>query len=290
MAAAEPISTPLKVPKPFLKWAGGKAKLAPLIIDRAPAMFGRYHEPFVGAGAVFFALARSQPMEATLTDANAALIETFAAVRHDVDRLIGALCRLAEPYLAGDQEGRRRRYYEVRARVPDGAVERAARLIFLNRTCFNGLYRENAAGGFNVPHGRYANPRIVDEPLLRACSMALRGVELKAGDFEASCDAAEAGDFVYLDPPYHPLSATSKFTSYTRDEFRFEDQVRLRNAFDRLTARGVAAILSNSDHEATRGLYEGRGYRLETVSMLRAINSIGAGRTAIPELLVSNFG
>lgn len=278
------------VARPFLKWAGGKAKLAPLIVNRAPAVFGRYHEPFVGAGAVFFALAGNRPVQAALTDANAALIETFTVVRDDLEGLIGALCPLAERYLAADHEERAGIYYEVRGTMPTGASERAARLIFLNRTCYNGLYRENRAGGFNVPHGRYRQPRILDAGLLRACAAALTGVELRAGDFEAACDAAKPGDFVYLDPPYHPLSATSSFTSYTRGAFGFGEQARLRDAFDRLTARGVAAILSNSDHEAIRGLYEERGCRLETVTMSRAINSVGSRRAAIPELLVSNFG
>ena len=276
--------------RPFLKWAGGKAKLAPVIIERAPAHFARYHEPFLGAGAVFFAMAAHRPTPATLTDANTALIETFTAVRDDVEGLIAALRPMAEEYLAASPERRADIYYDVRANPPLGGVARAAWLIFLNKTCFNGLYRENQSGGFNVPHGRYKQPGILDAGLLRACSAALAATELKASDFDAACANATAGDFVYLDPPYHPLSATSSFTSYTSGDFGFPEQERLRDAYEGLTRRGVAAILSNSDHPAIRDLYAGRGYRIETVSMSRMINSVGAKRQPVGELLVSNFG
>ena len=275
--------------RPFLKWAGGKAKLAPTVLDRAPQAFDRYHEPFVGAGAVFFALRARGAAAATLTDVNPALIETFQVVRDDPDGLCRALKPLAESYLPASHVNRAAQYYEVRASTPSTAVARAARVIFLNRTCFNGLYRENRSGGFNVPHGRYLRPGILDAGLLMACSEALRDAELRCGDFDEACAAATAGDFVYLDPPYHPLSATASFTSYTGGSFGLAAQTRLRDAFDSLSRRGVAAVLSNSDHEAIRALYEGRGYRLETVPMSRAINSVGSKRAAVPELLISNF-
>ncbi len=276
--------------RPFLKWAGGKAKLAPTIVDRAPKAFNRYHEPFLGAGAVFFALRSHGGLKATLTDVNLALIETFEVVRDAPHELCRALTPLAEHYLPAAHTERAAFYYEVRASKPTTTLERAARVIFLNRTCFNGLYRENRAGGFNVPHGRYVHPRLLDEPLLTSCSLALRSAELICGDFESACDRAQRGDFVYLDPPYHPLSATSSFTSYSSSAFGYSQQLRLRDAFEGLTRRGVSAILSNSDHEAIRTLYEGRGFRLETVPMARAINSVGSRRTPIPELLISNFG
>lgn len=276
--------------RPFLKWAGGKAKLAPLIIERAPENFARYHEPFLGAGAAFFALAAQRPSPAILTDANAALIETFRVVRDDVDGLISALQPLADRYLRAGPEQRSAIYYEVRANPPVDSIGQAARLIFLNKTCYNGLYRENSSGGFNVPHGRYKQPGILDPYLLRICSATLSAAQLAAGDFEEACDRAQTGDFVYLDPPYHPLSATSSFTSYTAGDFGYPEQVRLRDAFDALTKRGVAAMLSNSDHEAIRELYAGQGYRVETVTMSRAINSVGSKRQPVGELLVSNFG
>ncbi|MEX2080904.1 MAG: Dam family site-specific DNA-(adenine-N6)-methyltransferase [Dehalococcoidia bacterium] len=276
--------------RPFLKWAGGKGRLAPLIAERAPVAFGRYFEPFLGGGAVFFALARGGAVRsgATLSDLNAELMQTYAAVR-DRRLLLGReLERLAEGYDRQGQAGRAAFYYTHRKATPAGRVERAARLIFLNRTCYNGLYRVNRAGDFNVPHGRYVRPRLHDAENLAACSAALRGVELRTEDFERTCARARPGDFIYLDPPYQPLSATSRFTSYTSASFGPVEHERLAAAFEQLSARGVAALLSNSDHPAIRALYGGRGYTLEQVSMPRAINSNGAGRTPIPELLIAN--
>ena len=276
------------VAKPFLKWAGGKARLAPLVAARAPT-FRRYHEPFLGGGAVFFALRGERAFPATLADGNAELIEAYTAVRDGVDALIARLRPLAEAYAARDRQERAALYYEVRQRVPDDALGRAARLIFLNKTCYNGLYRVNREGRFNVPHGRYREPRILDEATLRDASCALQGADLRAVDFAEALAAAEPGDFVYLDPPYQPLSATASFTAYTSADFGPDDQRRLADAFAGLTERGAAAVLSNSDHPEIRALYEGRGYALETVPMGRAINSNGARRASIEELLVSNL-
>jgi len=278
-------------PSPFLKWAGGKARLAPVILGRAPGRFGRYHEPFLGGGAVFFAFAGAGRAPGPhLSDANPALISCYRSVRDDAEGVIAALGTLEERYLALGTEERAGCYYEVRASRPEGAVASAARLIFLNRTGYNGLYRENSRGEFNVPHGRYVRPRILDRDGLRAASRALAGATLRAGDFEQACAAATAGDFIYLDPPYQPLTATARFTAYTRSAFGEAEQERLRDAFERLTRAGVAALLSNSDHERIRELYGERGFGFETVLMSRAINSVGSGRAPIPELLIDNFG
>lgn len=275
---------------PFLKWAGGKAKLAPLIACRSPRDFPRYHEPFVGAGAVFFSVAERQAtMPARLNDLNGALMETFQVVRDDVGPLIDTLHRMALAFLPLDDTGRRDYFYATRADEPRDAVARAARFIFLNRTGYNGLYRVNRAGKFNVPYGRYANPRILHAVGLVAASKALQRAELTSVDFATACDAATAGDFVYLDPPYQPLSATSNFTSYTSQAFGPDEQRRLRDVFDALTDRGVAAMLSNSSHPVIEELYAGRGYGMETVRMSRAINSNGQGRSAIAELLIDNL-
>lgn len=275
---------------PFLKWAGGKARLAPRVVERAPAGFRRYHEPFVGGGAVFFAMAGAGlATGAVINDANRDLVECYAVVRDDVEALVRLLHELDGTYKGLDASGRKSFYYEQRAHSPTTPTERAARLIFLNHTCYNGLYRVNSSGGFNVPCGRYANPRICDADGLRDASAALSGVEITCDDFEIACDRAVGGDFVYLDPPYQPLSVTSSFTSYTSGDFGPGDQERLRDAFEQLTRRGVAAMLSNSDHAAIRDLYEGFGYRFEVVAMSRAINSVGAKRSPVPELLISNF-
>jgi len=275
---------------PFLKWAGGKKRLAPLVVARAPREARGYHEPFLGGGAVFFAMeGAGLPGRAVLSDTNEELIECFMAVRDGVEELIEELRGYADGYLSLTAEERAEYYYGRRAESPAGSVERAARLIFLNRTCYNGLYRVNGSGGFNVPHGRYVRPRILDEARLRRASVSLQGVELHARDFEDACVAARTGAFVYLDPPYQPLTLTSRFTSYTSGDFGPADQERLRDVFEDMTRRGVAAMLSNSEHEVIRELYEGRGYDIEQVEMSRAINSVGSGRAPIAELLISNF-
>ena len=285
---AHPLSNRV-VAKPFLKWAGGKGRLAPLIRERAP-QFTRYHEPFLGAGAVFFSLFLPRDGEgagsAVLSDGNAQLVDAFLAVRDEVDGVVAALGEFARGYGERPVAERADYYYGVRASELAGVVERAARLIFLNKTCYNGLYRVNREGRFNVPHGRYREPRILDEPGLREASAALAGAQIEALDFEEACARAEPGDFVYLDPPYQPLSATSNFTSYTSADFGPDDQLRLRDVFDDLTARGVAALLSNSDHPDIRELYA--AYAIQTVPMGRAINSKGKGRASIDELLISN--
>ena len=275
--------------KPFLKWAGGKGKLAPLIIERAPKRIARYHEPFLGGGAVFFALQEAGLVgEASLADSNADLMATYTAVRDDVDGVIKELGELSQQYLSREPSQRGLYYYEVRnqrrLRRPD---RKAARLLFLNKTCYNGLYRVNSKGHFNVPHGRYVRPTILDGERLREASASLAGAELRAEDFVDACARAQPGDFVYLDPPYQPLSATSAFTSYTRDGFGMNEQNRLRKVFESLTDRGVPTLLSNSDHPYIRDLYE--GYSVEEVPMGRSINSKATGRSAISELLVRNL-
>ena len=276
--------------RPFLKWAGGKAKLAPQIVASMPASVSGYVEPFAGAAAVFFAVEAERPqMRATLNDANAELIETFTVLRDDRDALLLELEALSGSYHSLDATGRRDLYYEARASSPATPVQRAARFIFLNKTCYNGLFRVNSGGGFNVPHGRYKNPRILDSELLTACSAALQYADLRTEDFADICAAARPGEFVYLDPPYHPLSSTANFTGYTRADFGRADQARLKDSFEDLSRRGVAAMLSNSDHEFVRGLYEGLGYQIRTVTMSRAINSRGSGRQPVGELLIDNF-
>lgn len=276
--------------RPFVKWAGGKAKLAPAIVASMPVGIRRYIEPFLGAGAVFFALDAERPgTRAVLSDANPDLIETYVVLRDEPGALSDALGALQERYLRADMEGRRATYYELRATAPSDPLGRAARFIFLNKTCYNGLFRVNASGGFNVPHGRYKKPRIHDAALIESASRALQTAEVRLADFGSVCAEAEPGDFVYLDPPYHPLTATANFTGYTRADFGQADQLRLRDAFEDLARRGVAAMLSNSDHEYVRGLYEGMGYGIQRVTMSRAINSRASGRAPVPELLIDNF-
>lgn len=275
--------------RPFLKWAGGKQQLLPRLLEAMPARFERYFEPFVGGGALFFALTQvRQPLQAFLGDANPDLVATYEVVRDDVTVLMERLGTLESDYLGRDADGRAALFYELRESRPGSKADLAARFIFLNKTCYNGLYRVNSRGLFNVPHGRYREPRILDAEVLTAASAALASAELSCADVEATCASARAGDFVYFDPPFHPLSATSSFTQYTSADFGWADQERLRVCIDGLTARGVHVLLSDSPHPLIVYLYESAGYELRRVPARRAINSKGGGRGPIDELLVSN--
>lgn len=262
--------------KPFLKWAGGKRQLISHLLSMRPGRYGRYFEPFLGGGALFFAL---QPKDAVLGDLNAELINAYETVRDHV----GALVRLLRSHKHSESD-----FYAVRGLSPLDLdpVARAARTIYLNRTCFNGLYRLNGSGVFNVPFGRHANPKICDEDTLRACSEILRGVELRAGDFRDSLQGARKGDFVYLDPPYVPLSRTSSFTSYAATGFSSEEQLRLRNLFVELDRAGVFLMLSNSDCAEVRELYA--GFPMVSVRARRSINSVASKRGCVGELIVHN--
>jgi len=267
--------------RPFLKWAGGKTQLLPDLLDRVPSSFSAYHEPFVGGGALFFALVGMGRITAAfLSDINPSLIDVYTAIRDCVDDVIVALKRHLHD---------KAYYYAVRALKPDNLTlpERAARTIYLNKTCFNGLHRENRAGEFNVPFGRYKNPTICDEQNLRATSQALKCAEISRRHFSSVLDAAQPGHFVYFDPPYHPLSPTASFTSYDRNGFGEADQTRVRNAFAELTHRGVKVMLSNSDTPFIRALYA--GYTISQVHASRSVNSRGAGRGKVPEVVVCNY-
>ncbi len=275
--------------KPFLKWAGGKGKIADQILAGAPDAFERYIEPFVGGGAVFFALRANRPAtNVVLGDSNAELIESYTVVRDNVEGLAKELERHSRAYLGRKvAEARAEYFYEQRAMKPRSAVRRAARLIFLNKTCYNGLYRVNRSGQFNTPHGRYGRPTILDKKSILGASSALQGAVLTCGTFEQTCASAGEGDFVYLDPPYQPLSRTANFTAYTAEDFDIKQQRALKDSFDALTQRGAKALLSNSEHPVIRELYA--GYHFETVAMSRAINSNARARRAIDDLLIRNF-
>lgn len=276
-------------PKPFVKWAGGKSQLLDQFASLFPEAFDNYVEPFVGGGAVFFYLFDRELVgeRAVLNDLNHEIMNCYEVIRDCVDELIRELERHEAHNTDEDY------FYEIRKwdRQPGfaqrGPVERAARTIFLNRTCYNGLYRVNSKGQFNVPFGRYADPTICDEENLRAVSLALQGVRLCSEDFARCSDWAEEGDFAYLDPPYHPLSETASFTSYTKDAFEEKDQIRLAETFKRLDEKGCKVMLSNSYTAFIRELYG--GYRQEPVSATRAINSKGDERGAINEIVVLNY-
>lgn len=275
----------LPVPRPFLKWAGGKGQLLPELLARVDGCggFARYHEPFVGGGALFFEMFRTNRFDGRqpyLSDSNENLIATYQAVQQDVEGLIAMLhehwARNCEQY-----------FYEVRAQEPQELVGRAARVIYLNKTCFNGLYRENASGKFNTPWGKYKDPLICDEENLRAVAAALAGVRLETRGFEAMVDIAEPGDFVYFDPPYHPVSKTASFTAYAKGKFGEGAQRRLAEVYRQLNAKGVKVLLSNSMTPLVQELYA--DFAIDTLMAKRAVNSKGEGRGAVAEALVRNF-
>jgi DNA adenine methylase len=274
---------------PFVKWAGGKSQLLEQFELLFPSHFNRYIEPFVGGGAIFFHLHNQGQIGdgVVLNDLNGELMTCYEVIRDQIDELIEEL-RCHEPYKTDKDY-----FYEVRGwdRKPGfnerSPVERAARAIFLNRTCYNGLYRVNSRGQFNVPFGRYKNPTICDEDNLRAVSQALQGVKLRSEDFERCVEWAGRGDFLYLDPPYHPLSETASFTSYTRDDFGKADQIRLAEVFRQLDRKGCIVMLSNSYTSFIQQLYV--DYKQEVVTATRAISCKGNGRGSIPELVILNY-
>ncbi len=263
--------------RPFLKWAGGKTQLLGEILARVPKRFGTYHEPFLGGGAVFFALT---PARAILSDVNADLIGTYTAVRDDVDALVRELT-----HHAAEEE----HFYQVRAQQPAmmSDVASAARTIFLNRTCFNGLYRVNRRGEFNVPFGRYANPTICDVGNLTAASKALGHVELRVESVFDMGTRVRRGDFVYLDPPYDPVSKTASFTSYAQHGFGRQEQARLADLFRELARRGAYVLLSNSDTKLINDLY--KDFHIERVYARRAINARADRRGPVSEVLVRSW-
>lgn len=277
-----------QTPKPFLKWVGGKGQLLNQLLPLFPQGHeGAYFEPFFGGGAAFFALS---PVVGQINDVNKALMSAYTNVRDNVEKVIEALRELENDYLSLGAEARQTFYYDRRTEYnqePHDTIRKTALLIFLNKTCFNGLYRENRKGEFNVPHGRYSNPTICDDSTLRATSGALRHVKINSSSFEEAVVDAKAGDFVYFDPPYHPLNPTSSFTSYSVDDFSEYDQQHLKEVVDSLTKRGVKVALSNSDSQLINELY--KDYRIEKVLASRSINSVASKRGKITEVLVLNY-
>jgi len=261
--------------RPFLKWAGGKRRLVPILRTHVPERFGTYFEPFVGGGALFFDL---RPERAVLGDGNERLIRTYSAIRDDVEGVIRTLanCPHDKAFFLAERE--RDIDSELNADV-------AAWMIYLNKTAFNGLYRVNARNRFNVPFGRYENPTICDAENLRACARALENVGLCHDDFLSVLDLAHEGDFVYFDPPYVPLSATSSFVGYTEGGFGTADQVRLRDCALTLKRRGVKVLLSNSSAGLVRELYAD-GFEMQEVQAARNINRNAEGRKKIAELII----
>lgn len=270
------------VPHPFIKWAGGKKQLLGQIDKYLPKNFIRYLEPFVGGGALFFYLL---PNRVILIDNNEGLINCYRVIQNKIGELINSLKK---------HKNEKNYFYKIRSidRIPEefkklSAVERASRTMFLNKCCFNGLYRVNSKGEFNVPFGKYENPKFCDEENLLAVNTVLKGVQIINGDFKECLELAEKDDFIYFDPPYQPVSTTANFTSYTKENFNKMDQVRLFKVYEELDNRGCKVMLSNSYNEFILDLY--KKYNLKTVYAKRAINSDASGRGQIKEVLIINY-
>lgn len=292
--------------KPFLKWAGGKSQLISEIEKYYPFKDGevlKYAEPFVGGGAVLFdVLSKYNLEEVYISDINCELINTYCIIRDDIDKLILMLKTMQNEFLPMDTENRKAYYLLMRERFnylkingeENINIEKAALMIFLNKTCFNGLFRVNKKGLFNVPMGSYKNPLICDEENLRAVSKKLQNVNIIYGDYKNSFDFIGEDTFVYIDPPYRPITDTANFTAYTENIFDDEQQIQLAEFVDNICEKGAKVVVSNSDPKNSNpednffdNLYA--DYRIARVEANRAINSNGNGRGKIKELLISNF-
>lgn len=266
---------------PIVKWVGGKRQLMFELLKNMPKDYNRYFEPFIGGGALFFEL---KPNNAYISDMNEELINLYQVVRDNVDELITDLQKhdISKEYFMEIRNIDRTEEYQNWS-----DIKKASRFIYLNRTCFNGMYRVNSKGEFNVPFGHYKNPRILDENNLINCSHLLQRTEIKQADFSEVLKKVKKGDFVYFDPPYVPLSETSSFTSYTKDGFDIDMQFKLRDVCNELDSMGVKFLLSNSDTKLVNELYE--NYNIKNVFASRQINANADGRGKITEVLVRNY-
>ena len=286
--------------RPFLKWAGGKTQLLDEIDTRLPdkeielGQIGTYVEPFVGGGAIFFHIVKSYSKikRFYLLDINEDLINCYKAIKNDLGPLVHELRKLQDKYLALNPSDQKDFFYYIRDQF--NSDRHPAKLIFLNKTCFNGLYRVNRSNEFNVPFGNYKNPNICDEDNLYAVSAVLQSAEIITADFEESEQYINKNCFVYLDPPYRPISTTASFTSYAKGDFTEEDQIRLANFCERIRQKGARFLLSNSDpnNEDPKDNFFDRHYRrftIATVKATRMINCKGSLRGQINELIITNY-
>lgn len=275
-------------PRPFLKWVGGKAKLLPEISKYYPTSYGTFYEPFVGGGAMFFSL---NPKTAHINDLNLVLISAYKHIRDDLEKLIVSLQELELHYHSLPSLEEKKLFFlaqrEIFNSLPNNSFNKTVLLIFLNKTCFNGMYRENSKGGFNVPFGKHEKPKICDANNLERVSEALQNTTITHSSYEQAVSTAKKNDFVYFDPPYHPLNTTSSFTSYQAGGFTEQDQVKLRDEFKRLSDIGCKVMLSNSDSSLINELY--KDFNIHKIHAARSINSVGTKRGKILELLITNY-
>ena len=275
-------------PKPFVKWVGGKRQLMQVLENNFPKQFGTYHEPFLGGGAVMFNLLSKEPkLPCNVSDFNSDLILAYVTIRDKLGKLIESLENHSKNYHKDSSEY----YYEVRKQEPKQQIEKVSRLIFLNRTCFNGLYRVNKKGQFNVPLGRYTNPNIVNKENLTAVSKILDSEKIKIScrGFEAVLDDVKKGDLVYFDPPYQPISNTANFTSYTHRDFTEKDLERLVDLANQLNSKGCHVLLSNSNSKIVKDFFSEKHWSISEINANRAINSDSKKRTGHKEIIIKNY-
>ena len=280
-----------QAPQPFLRWAGGKRRLASTLIETFPAEFDplkhKFFEPFVGGGALSFALGNSHAdifisgRMLVINDANPELINTYKVVRDSVDNLITELRRLSKKVNS-------KNYYEIRSNIPAGKIPRAARFIYLNKTCYNGLWRVNSKGEFNVPFDKSSSSNLFNEEVLRACSARLKGATITNMSFEKSVAGAKKGDLVYFDPPYLPLTPTASFAAYAKEGFTQDDHELLASTIDKLTRKGVHVLMSNSDTPLTRKIFR-EHLTLRRLLMRRTMSANGRTRHSVYEILGMNY-
>lgn len=267
-----------EVPRPFIKWVGGKRSIIHELISRLPDNISEYYEPFLGGGALFFAK-QKDITNANLSDVNIDLLLTYQVIKKDVETLVAKLKIHAEKH--SDEY-----YYKIRSKHElSDPVEIAARFIYLNKTCFNGLFRVNSKGEFNVPVGKYVNPQIVNELNLKACQTALSKATIKLQSYDQI--KPNAGAFVYFDPPYHPTSETAYFTQYSKDGFSEKDQIALRDFVNKLTKQKVNVMLSNSNTPFVQDLY--KGYNIAIIDAPRNVNCKPNKRNSVEEVLITNY-
>ncbi len=274
--------------KPFVKWVGGKARLVPQLKDFFPESYLEYYEPFLGGGALFFSI---NPKKSYINDMNGVLINAYRNIRDNPDRVILELKEIEHAYHSLDSlEEKKHLYLQKRQEFNSLAsddFEKTILLIFINKTCFNGMYRENSKGQFNIPFGQHVKPTICDEKNLRNVSNELQKAIISSSSYEKCIENAKKGDFIYFDPPYAPMNTTSSFTTYQAGGFTTEDQIKLRDNFKKMSDRGCKVMLSNSDTELINDLY--KEFIIHKVYAARSINATGSKRGKISEVLVTNY-
>ena len=275
-------------PKPFVKWVGGKRQIMQDLENRFPNKFGTYHEPFLGGGAVMFNLLSKEPrLACNVSDFNADLILAYLTIRDKLGKLIESLENHSKNYHKNSIEY----YYQVRKQEPKQQIDKVSRLIFLNRTCFNGLYRVNKKGQFNVPLGRYTNPNIVNKENLTAVNLLLQSEKIKIScrGFEAVLDDTKKDDLIYFDPPYQPISSTANFTNYTHRDFTEDDLQRLVDLANQLNSKGCHVLLSNSNSKTVKDYFSEKHWSIHEINANRAINSNSKKRTGHKEIIIKNY-